>query len=174
LAQHLQPVRPAHAFSPCVPIREECRNVLEQVTWLFVLALPVACVAWTVTHEEVFREVREWLQNKSETCVRWYQRKFCYVWTCEYCFSHYVAGAFVAFANFRLLLDDWRGYIIAWFALVAVANVYMSAYGRLRVEIRKERAVANKVQAIPEPSSPSDTDVESLLATAALGRPRPK
>jgi hypothetical protein len=85
-----------------------------------------------------------------------------------------VAAAFVAFANFRLLLDDWRGYLIAWFALVAVANVYMSAYGRMRVEIRKERAVANKVQALPEPSSADEADIESLLATAALGRPRPK
>jgi hypothetical protein len=25
-----------------------------QLLWLFVLAAPTACVAWTVTHEEVF------------------------------------------------------------------------------------------------------------------------
>lgn len=25
-----------------------------QFAWLLVLAIPVACVAWTVTHEEVF------------------------------------------------------------------------------------------------------------------------
>ena len=30
-----------------------------QVIYLFVLAIPVACIAWTVTHEEVFREPRE-------------------------------------------------------------------------------------------------------------------
>ena len=30
-----------------------------QLVWLMVLALPIACVAWTVTHEEVFRELRE-------------------------------------------------------------------------------------------------------------------
>ena len=27
-----------------------------QIVWLFVLAIPIACVAWTVTHEEVLRE----------------------------------------------------------------------------------------------------------------------
>src|SRR5690349_8822446 len=30
-----------------------------QLFWLFVLSLPVACIAWTVTHEEVLREIRE-------------------------------------------------------------------------------------------------------------------
>ena len=37
--------------------------------------------------------------------------------------------------GFKLLLDDWRGYLIALFALVFVANVYMNFYSRLRVEI---------------------------------------
>ena len=27
-----------------------------QVAWLFLLALPVACVAWTVTHEATRRK----------------------------------------------------------------------------------------------------------------------
>ena len=35
-----------------------------QVVWLFVLALPVASIAWTVTHEEIFREPREYCVNK--------------------------------------------------------------------------------------------------------------
>ena len=39
-----------------------------QILWLFVLAAPIACVAWTVTHEEVFRELHEWCERKSETC----------------------------------------------------------------------------------------------------------
>ena len=33
----------------------------------------------------------------------------------------------------------WRGAVIAWFALVAVANVYMSVFARLRVDIKAER-----------------------------------
>ena len=39
----------------------------------------------------------------------------------------------------HLLYDDWRGYVIAGFSLVWLANVYMSFFGRLRLEIREER-----------------------------------
>ena len=41
--------------------------------------------------------------------------------------------------NYKLIYDDWRGYPIALFALVYVANFYMSLFGRLRLEIREER-----------------------------------
>ena len=120
----------------------------EQIFWLFGLALPVACVAWTVTKEEVFRELRDWLEARSRDCRRIWQRKFCYMWTCEYCFSHYVAAAFIALTGFKFLLDDWRGYLLALLALVAVANAYMSAYSRLRVEIHKEKAETKKTETI--------------------------
>ena len=110
-----------------------------QAFWLLVLALPVASMAWTITHEEIFREPREWAEGRSRTAPSLLARKFYYVCTCEYCFSHYVAAAFVALTQFHLLLDDWRGYVIAWFAVVAVGNLYMSIYGRLRVDIKSER-----------------------------------
>jgi hypothetical protein len=110
-----------------------------QILWLFVLAAPVACVAWTVTHEDVFSEVHEWCVRKSQSCRTVVQRKFFYLFTCEYCFSHYVAGAAVLGTGFRLLLQDWRGALIAWFALVWVANLYMSLFGRLRLDIKRER-----------------------------------
>jgi len=120
--------------------------MFEQLIWLFVLALPTACVSWTVTHEEVFREPREWLVQCSRTGRAWWQRKLCYMLTCEYCFSHYVAAAFIALTDFRLLLEDWRGYLLAWFGLVAVANIYLSAYARLRVEIRHGRARVERTE----------------------------
>ena len=110
-----------------------------QLFWLFVLAAPVACVAWPVTHEEVFSELHEWCVRKSRRSRAWYQRKFFYLFTCEYCFSHYIAGAAVLGTGYRLLLPDWRGAILAWFALVWVANVYMSLFGRLRLDIKRER-----------------------------------
>jgi hypothetical protein len=110
-----------------------------QLLWLFVLAAPVACVAWTVTHEEVFKELHEYCARKSDRCTRLYQRKFFYLFTCEYCFSHYVAAAVVLGTGYRLLLTDWRGAILAWFTLVWVANVYMSLFGRLRLDIKRER-----------------------------------
>ena len=110
-----------------------------QMLWLFVLAAPIACVAWTITHEEVFVEPREWCEKKSRTARSLIVRKFFYLFTCEYCFSHYVAAAAVWMTGYRLLLPGWRGALLAWFTLVWIANVYMSLFGRLRLDIKRER-----------------------------------
>src|ERR1044072_6826515 len=114
-------------------------QLLFQFLDLFLLAIPVACVPWTVTHEEVFREPREYCKRRSESCRRWYERKFFYLFTCEYCFSHYIAAIFLAIARYQLLFADWRGYLIGWLALVWIANQYMSIYNRLRLDIKTER-----------------------------------
>jgi hypothetical protein len=109
-----------------------------QFAYLFILGLPIACVAWTVTHEEVFREPREWCKDRSQNCHALLPRKFFYLFTCEYCFSHYVAALFLIITQFQMLYAGWRGYLIAWFALVWVANVYMSFFNRLRLDIKHE------------------------------------
>jgi cytochrome c oxidase assembly factor CtaG len=111
----------------------------QQVAVLFILAIPIACIAWTVTHEEVLREPREWCLARSKTSRRWAVRKIFYVVTCEYCFSHYVTIAALVATHFTLLFDGWRGYVIAGFSLVWIANLYMSFFARLRLEIREER-----------------------------------
>jgi hypothetical protein len=41
--------------------------------------------------------------------------------------------------RFHLLLNDWRGYLIAGFALVFVANVYMSLFALIRIDLKKVR-----------------------------------
>ncbi len=110
-----------------------------QVAWLLVLAVPVACIAWTVTHEEIFREPRQYCQQQSSGARNIWRRKFFYLFTCEYCFSHYVSGAIVAIARFKLLFPDWRGYFIAFFSLVWIANQYISIYNRLRLDIKHEQ-----------------------------------
>ena len=110
-----------------------------EIVWLLVLALPVACIAWTVTHEEIFREWQDYCRDKSQTCKSLWARKFFYPWQCEYCFSHYVTIAVLAITRFKLLYDDWRGYLIAGFALVWIANQYMSVYAHIRLDIRKDR-----------------------------------
>jgi hypothetical protein len=110
-----------------------------QLLELFVLAIPIACISWTVTHEEIFREPRDYCVSRSQNCRRWYERKFFYLFTCEYCFSHYVAVAFVVITRFKLLFDDWRGYLVALFALIWIANQYMSIYNRLRLDIKSEK-----------------------------------
>jgi hypothetical protein len=132
-------------------------DITRQLFWLFVLAAPVACVAWTMTHEEMSRELRDWCASRSQTCHRWHQRKFFYLFTCEYCFSHYVAAFFIALTGFRLLLNDWRGLLIAWLTLVWVANLYMSLFGRLRLDIKRERVEieAKEETAATEPKAPT-------------------
>ena len=67
------------------------------------------------------------------------RRKFFYLFTCEYCFSHYVAAFFLIVTRYKLLYSDWRGYLIAFFAVVWIANQYMSVFGRLRLDIHRER-----------------------------------
>ena len=109
-----------------------------QFSMLLLLGLAVACVSWTVTHEEIFREPREFCKDRSQNCRSLYQRKFFYLFTCEYCFSHYVTALFLVVTGFQMLYTGWRGFLISEFALVWTANVYMSAYNRLRLEIKAE------------------------------------
>ena len=115
-----------------------------QITWLFVLAIPIACVAWTVTHEDVFKEPHEYCVRKSQSCKTMFMRKFFYLFTCEYCFSHYVTIFFIFITDFKLLMTDWRGYLIAGFALVWIANLYMSIHAFIRIDIKKERIIAQR------------------------------
>jgi len=129
--------------------------LLHQLGILLFLALPVACVSWTVTHEEVFREPREFCKRKSENRGSLPKRKFFYLFTCEYCFSHYVAAFALLFLRFQLVYTGLRGYIIAWFALVWIANVYMSIFNHLRLEIKHENvSIAVEQQVLPQEAKP--------------------
>jgi len=114
-----------------------------QLDVLFLLPLAIACIAWTVTHEEIFKEPREYCVTRSKKSKKLLSRKFFYVFTCEYCFSHYVTILFLIITKYKLLFDDWRGYIIAGFALVWISNIYMSLYGFVRVGLKNEKIEAD-------------------------------
>ncbi len=111
----------------------------EQIIWLFILAIPIACIAWTATHEEVFREPREYCENRCHKGKTIVERKFFYLFTCEYCFSHYVTVIMLFLTHYKLLIMDWRGYLIAGFALVFVANIYISLFAIIRIDVKKAR-----------------------------------
>ena len=113
-----------------------------QLITLFIISIPVACIAWTVTHEEIFREPREFCTKKSQECSTIYKRKFFYLFTCEYCFSHYIAAIFILITNYHLLFEDWRGYLISFFAVVFIANIYMTLFGLLRQNLKAEKIKA--------------------------------
>ncbi|MDQ2719918.1 MAG: hypothetical protein M3Z26_09210 [Bacteroidota bacterium] len=109
-----------------------------QIIYLFIMPLAIACIAWTITHEELFREARTYCEKKSKECSSLLRRKFFYLFTCEYCFSHYVVLFFLVITRYHLLYNNWRGYIVAFFALVWIANIYMSLFGFVRVGMKKE------------------------------------
>ncbi len=110
----------------------------EQLFYLFILAIPIACISWTVTHEEIFSEIRERFKLFSTTKPKLLARKFFYVFTCEYCFSFYVTIFFLIITKFKLLFPDWRGYLISVFALVWIANIYMSLFFFIKMDIKKK------------------------------------
>lgn len=114
-------------------------NWVTQLQWLFTLAIPVACISWTVTHEEVFREPREYCVKWSKKGKTLLKRKFFYLFTCEYCFSHYITLGVLLLSGFKMLYPDWRGYIISGFSLVWIANMYMAIFSLLRFGIKKEK-----------------------------------
>lgn len=116
-----------------------CMPLLTQTAWLFLLAIPIACISWTVTHEEVFREPREYCLKRCQNGKTIAERKFFYLFTCEYCFSHYVTIFMLLITQFQLLYMDWRGYFIAGFSLVFIANVYMSLFALIRIDLKKVR-----------------------------------
>ncbi len=125
---------------------------------LFILALPIAAISWTVTHEDLFREIHDYCLRKSQSCGNILTCKFFYLMTCEYCFSHYVTAAWLVFTRFTLLYSDWRGYVIAWFALVWVANHYIALFAHLKLGIRSDRLditlkeVVSKTASVPKAS----------------------
>src|SRR6202167_2924006 len=120
-----------------------------QLFWLLIIAIPIASVAWTITHEEIFNEPRKWCERISKEWRSLLQRKFFYLFTCEYCFSHWAPAFFLVVTRFKLLFPDWRGYLIAGFSLFWVANVYMSFFARIRLDVKRERVEISAEEKAP-------------------------
>jgi hypothetical protein len=85
---------------------------------LFILPIPSASIARTVTHEEIFREPRDWCSKKSKNRKGLFERKIFYIMTCEFSLSHYLTASSLILTRYKLLHSDWRGYLIAGFSLV--------------------------------------------------------
>jgi hypothetical protein len=76
---------------------------------------------------------------------------------------------FLFVTRYHLLLDDWRGYLLAFFASVAVANVYMSAFGRLRQEVKSEKLEAQKKEKELEKVEEEEKSEQEERALARVG-----
>ncbi len=121
-------------------------TIYHQIIWLFLLSIPVACVTWTITQEELFKEPRDYCLNRSKKAKSFWQRKFYYLFTCEYCFSHYVTVTFLFLTHYKLLLDGWKGYVIAGFSLVWIANIYMNIFAIIRQNIKKVKTEIESIE----------------------------
>ena len=117
-----------------------------EIAALFILSVPVACMSWTITHEEIFSEMKNYCLRCSNESKNIIKRKFFYLFTCEYCFSHYVTALMLIITKYHLLYDDWKGYLVGGFSIVWIANIYMSIYGRIRVNLKKERIEADLIE----------------------------
>ena len=98
---------------------------------LLVLATAVACISWTVTHEGIFEEWRNHCKQKAgDPKLPLLKRKCHYVWTCEYCFSHWVALLSLLATGYRLpnVAPGAEGFFLTLFAVIAVSNVMMSGW----------------------------------------------
>lgn len=125
------------------------------------LAVPVAIIVRACTTEEILRQPREFCSRQHHHYdelagsgpERFLQRlryvllaKLCYVPTCDFCFSFWVSLVVVWIAEYSMYYEDWRGFALATFVVMGVANVYLSAFSHLRVDLRKERAVAETIE----------------------------
>ena len=113
-------------------------TIPQPVYWLFILAIPVACIAWTVTHEELFSEPRNYCKKQSLSGKTLLHRKFFYLFTCEYCFSFYVTALWLFITRYHLLYEDWRGYLVSGFSLIWIANLYMSLFLLIRTDLKRD------------------------------------
>ena len=121
----------------------------ETIFTLIILSIMVASVAWTVTQEEIFSELQDYCRRRSDNGRSIAERKFFYLFTCEYCFSHWVTIGVLLITGFHLIFDDWRGLVVAFFVLPWLANQWMSLYRRLRVGIKHEAALAENADTNP-------------------------
>jgi len=116
-----------------------------QAGWLLLLAIPVACVAWTVTHEEVLREPQSIAKNRYRVLAPLQKESS-------------------STSHMRVLLQPLRGcnlpahYTVsdaesrmAWISggivrARVVSNQSLSLYNRLRLDIQHEN-LENQIEA---------------------------
>jgi hypothetical protein len=126
-------------------------EMMAQVVWGLIIAFPVAICSWTIAKEEVFAWLR-WLCHKAldwgdrhGLCGKIAAKPF-YMPTCEFCTSFWVTFFFVDVVTpFRMLTTGWKGWMVGEFFVMAWANVYMSIYSRIRVEITKDKTITENI-----------------------------
>ena len=164
---------PSAAAGPGTVLQEKNMGYGNQIAFALILSIPVACITWTVTQEEIFATVRLNLARyPSRHGDSWWRRQIAYAPTCPYCLSHYVAAMLVALLNFKMLADDWRGYLVSLFTIVLIANVYITIYHVLRVGLRWERSLADRAETAARTTAERTVAGSAAVSSMGLMEPR--
>jgi hypothetical protein len=83
---------------------------------LFILSLPTAAISFGVTETKFTRSLREWMKQKNRLLGE--------LFSCGYCFGHWVALVLVALYRPRML-SLWRP---ADFVLTVFAVAWLAAF----------------------------------------------
>jgi hypothetical protein len=71
-------------------------------------------------------------------------------------------------------MDGWRGYLIGGFALVWIANFYMSLFALIRIDLKKERTeievLQENVQKNGGPLEPKNKEWKSEMVSNKASR----
>jgi hypothetical protein len=136
-----------------------------------LVAIPVACVSWTIAKEELFREFREWCKANGLACEKIKNRigrfimvKLNYLPRCYYCTSFYVCEVFILLTGVKFVSPGWQGAVCAWFAVVFIAQVYLTLFNLLRVALRHYQAVADIAEHNRALTVDKETEVLKLAA----------
>ena len=88
---------------------------------LVYLSLATATVSVTVSQTEIFKPVRDYVNNK----IKWLH----YLVTCSYCMCHWVAGALVLVTSYgKLSIPEG---VVVWLAVTGGAALVSGTIGKL-------------------------------------------
>ncbi len=146
-------------------------QIAETVFSLLILSMAVASIAWTVTQEDIFSELHDVCLRRSKIGKTIIERKFFYVFTCEYCFSHWVTLVIMIVSGFRLLYDDWRGFLApneARFVRDGKADISVDLSSTSAETIQKIKAAGLEILSDKGRTVSGRIAVENLAALAAI------
>jgi len=107
-----------------------------EVGGVFALAAVASTISWTVTQEEIFKEVRDWGR-------RTLHPKLAYLLGCYFCLCHWISLGVVLLAGGPLEPGGFIGWAVAVFVVAATGNAMTAGFHVLRVTLRLLRARAD-------------------------------
>lgn len=138
----------------------------EQIAHLAIISTVSAWISWLWTHEEVFRDIQDYLKSKLEShkaqmkkyfhqrprpygrmVKHWAIQKACFGLTCQTCFVHYPALLFTLMGHYRLVETGNWGTLYAWMFVAFTGDSILWLLGVMRKGQRLEEATGEALEA---------------------------